>query len=66
MEREWRKNGKRGGEDKARIEGGVECKGEYSWLIFMKKRAKKGKHVSSRKVGILENVKIAYKGMKEE
>lgn len=33
---------------------------------MMKKRAKKDKHVSSRKVGILENVKIAYKGMKEE
>lgn len=35
-------------------------------IFMMKKRAKKGKHVSSRKVGILENVKIAYKGMKEE
>lgn len=30
------------------------------------KRAKKDKHVSSQKVGVLENVKIAYKGMKEE
>lgn len=56
------------GEDKARIKGGVECNGEYSWRKKKReeKRAKKDKHVSSQKVGVLENVKIAYKGMKEE
>lgn len=58
-------------EDKARIKGGVECNREYSWRKKKKKkkrgkRAKKDKHVSSQKVGVLENVKIAYKGMKEE
>ena len=64
---------KRGGEDKARVERGAWNARENIHDERRKKKRKKerkgkkkGKHVSSRKVGILENVKIAYKGMKEE
>lgn len=57
------------GEDKARMEWGVECNGR---IFMMKKRKKEKKEKEQRsvfprkKVEVLENVKIAYKGMKEE